>query len=178
MTSRERYVNTLLFRKTDRVPLDPGKGRESTHRNWHAQGLPAGVDSDQDILLYAYREAGGKEELPEEGEGFPMVWQMIPQFEETILERGERTQIVQDWKGNICEISNDFDPRYLRDPIDFVTRRWIKCPVSGGLDRHDDEVRSTRSIAVARRCAGSRPATPEEDMAPSDFRLGSILAAT
>jgi uroporphyrinogen-III decarboxylase len=134
MTSRERYVNTLLFRKTDRVPLDPGKGRESTHRNWHAQGLPVGVDSDQDILLCAYREAGGKEELPEEGEGFPMVWQMIPQFEETILERGERTQIVQDWKGNICEISNDFDPRYLRDPIDFVTRRWIKCPVESRAD--------------------------------------------
>ncbi|MBE3039553.1 MAG: hypothetical protein IMZ62_12165, partial [Chloroflexi bacterium] len=134
MTSRERYINTLLFKKTDRTPLNPGKGRESTRRNWHAKGLPSEIDSDQGILQYAYREAGGKEELPEEGEGFPMVWQMIPEFEETVLERGERTQIVQDWKGNICEISNEFDPRYLRDPIDFVTRRWIRCPVGSRTD--------------------------------------------
>jgi uroporphyrinogen decarboxylase len=134
MTTRERYINTLLFKTTDRVPLEPGKGRESTRRSWHAQGLPAKIESGRDILEYAFREAGGKEQLPDEGEGFPMIWQMIPRFEETVLERGERTQIVQDWKGNICEIGNEFDPRYLRDPIDFVTRRWIKCPVGSRAD--------------------------------------------
>jgi hypothetical protein len=48
---------------------------------------------------------------------------MIPEFEEKVIERKERSQIVQDWKGNICEISNEFDIRYLRNAIDFVTRR-------------------------------------------------------
>jgi uroporphyrinogen decarboxylase len=59
---------------------------------------------------------------------------MRPQFEEKVLERKERSQIVQDWKGNICEISNDFDVTYLRQAIDFVTRRWIKCPVETRAD--------------------------------------------
>ncbi len=41
----------------------------------------------------------------------------------------ETTQIVQDWKGNICEIGKEFGTEHLRDAIDFVTRRWIRCPV-------------------------------------------------
>ncbi|MCL5019082.1 MAG: hypothetical protein M1426_01205 [Patescibacteria group bacterium] len=59
---------------------------------------------------------------------------MIPQFEEKVIEKKERTLIVQDWKGNICEISSEFDPTYLRFPKDFVTRRWISCPVKNWTD--------------------------------------------
>jgi uroporphyrinogen decarboxylase len=54
---------------------------------------------------------------------------MIPMFEEKILEERETSRIVQDWKGNICEISNQYPVEYLRNPVDFVTRRWIECPV-------------------------------------------------
>jgi len=32
-------------------------------------------------------------------------FRMIPQFEEKIIERRPGTLVVQDWKGNICEIS-------------------------------------------------------------------------
>jgi uroporphyrinogen decarboxylase len=42
--------------------------------------------------------------------------------------------VVQDWKGNICEISDQYDTNYLRDAIDFVTRSWIKCPVESRQD--------------------------------------------
>jgi uroporphyrinogen decarboxylase len=59
---------------------------------------------------------------------------MIPQFEEKLLERRARSLIVQDWKGNICEISDRFDVTYLRVPLDFVTRRWLKCPVETRAD--------------------------------------------
>jgi uroporphyrinogen decarboxylase len=59
---------------------------------------------------------------------------MIPPFEEKVIERKVRSQIVQDWKGNICEIGNEFTTEYLRDAIDFVTRRWIKCPVESRAD--------------------------------------------
>jgi uroporphyrinogen decarboxylase len=62
---------------------------------------------------------------------------MIPAFEEKVIERRERTQIVQDWKGNICEISNEYSLEYLRHAIDFVTRRWIKCPVETPADWAD-----------------------------------------
>ena len=137
MNPRERYINTLLFGKPDRIPLQPGVHRESTRAVWYEQGLPRNIP-DIDIEEYAYREAGGQKEWPRAfRQRFPVSDRMIPQFEEKVLERRERTQVVQDWKGNICEIGNEFTPRHLRDPIDFVTRRWISCPVKSREDWED-----------------------------------------
>jgi len=59
---------------------------------------------------------------------------MIPRFEEKVLDHAGGHLIVQDWKGNICEISDEFDVSYLRNAIDFVTRRWIRCPVESRDD--------------------------------------------
>ena len=61
----------------------------------------------------------------------------MPQFEEKVISQGDRNQIVQDWKGNICEISNEFTVEHLKNPIDLVTRRWIKCPVESRKDWKD-----------------------------------------
>lgn len=126
MNSRQRFLETLLFGKPDRIPLDPGEGRRSTIDAWHCQGLPRGV---RNIAEYAYRQAGGRLTWPEPDAQFHIQERMIPQFEEKVIEKRKDTQIVQDWKGNICEISNQFTTDYLREPIDFVTRRWIRCPV-------------------------------------------------
>jgi len=128
MTPRERYIATLLFGKPDRIPLHPGTGRISTRKAWHQQGLPENIAPEK-IAEFAYRQAGGTHPWPEEGKEFPVSERMIPMFEEKILEERERSRIVQDWKGNICEISNLYPVEYLRNPVDFVTRRWIKCPV-------------------------------------------------
>ena len=136
MTSRQRWLNTLLFKDKDRIPLEPGHGRESTRARWYQEGLPRGTTGDA-IIEYAYRQAGGTEPLPKPGPDFAVNERMIPEFEEEVIERGPRTQIVRDWKGNICEISNEYDPTYLRNPIDFVTRRWIKCPVESRKDWED-----------------------------------------
>jgi len=54
---------------------------------------------------------------------------MIPWFEEKILEHKNGAYIIQDWMGSILEISDKYDYTYIRNAIDFVTRRWIKCPV-------------------------------------------------
>ena len=59
---------------------------------------------------------------------------MIPEFDEKIIERKKHTLIVQDWKGNIYEISDEYDKRYLRNAFDFVTRKWSKCPVESWED--------------------------------------------
>ena len=134
LTARERYVNTLLFKDTDRVPLIPGYGRESTHNRWHREGLPKGTEN---ISEYAYREAGGTLDWPEAGEDFVVNSQMIPIFEEKVIEKRESSQIVQDWKGNICEIGLEFSVAHLREPIDFCTRSWIKCPVETRKDWED-----------------------------------------
>lgn len=137
MNTRERYLETLQFGKPDRIPLEPGYGRKSTREAWHAQGLPAGIDDASDIIAYAYRQAGGTLDLPQRGDDFQVNSRMMPEFEEKVISRGERSQIVQDWKGNICEISNEYTTEYLRNAIDFVTRRWIKCPVESRADWED-----------------------------------------
>ncbi len=137
MTARDRFLGTLLFRRVDRVPLEPGHGRESTLQAWHRQGLPADVTGAGAAAAVAYREAGGTLPLPEGGEGFPVDPRMIPRFEEKVLERRGDTQVVQDWKGNICEIGSQYTTRHLREAIDFVTRRWIRCPVESRADWQD-----------------------------------------
>ena len=128
MNPRERYIETLRFGAPDRVPFHPGNGRISTRKAWHQQGLPSEIAPER-IAEYAYRQAGGTLPWPEEGKDFPVSERMIPMFEEKILEERATTRIVQDWKGNICEISNQYPVDYLRNPVDFVTRRWIRCPV-------------------------------------------------
>lgn len=133
MNARERYVNTLLFKRCDLVPLNPGWGRRSTRNRWHNEGLPKDVPPEK-VPEYAYRVAGGKLDWPEAGPHFGVNERMIPQFEEKIVEVKENSQVVQDWKGNICEIGLEFDLETLRNAVDFVTRRWIKCPVESETD--------------------------------------------
>lgn len=131
MNERQRTLETLLFGRPDRIPLTPGGGRKSTVENWQSQGLPKDIGN---IAEYAYSLAGGKLEREYPSGWFHVEERMIPQFEEKVLEKKENSQIVQDWKGNICEIGNEFTVEYLRNAIDFVTRRWIKCPVETRAD--------------------------------------------
>ena len=55
MNERERYVATLLFQQPDRIPFQPGGGRESTLKAWREQGLPDGVT---DYCRYAAELVG------------------------------------------------------------------------------------------------------------------------
>jgi len=129
MTDRERYLETILFGKPDKVPFLPGWPRESTLKKWREQGLPEGVD------WYAcMREQIGIEPAAPGGPGVWIKHTMIPEFEEKLIEEREDSLVVQDWKGNVCEISNRFDVTYLRSARDFVTRKWIKCPVESWAD--------------------------------------------
>lgn len=134
MNARERFLKSMQFDHPDKVPLEPGGGRESTLARWHREGLPKTVP---DVAEYAYRYAGGRQEWPRGGAGFPVQERMIPQFEERVIERRTNSQVVQDWKGNICEIGLEFTVEYLRNATDFVTRRWIKCPVETRADWED-----------------------------------------
>lgn len=135
MNARERYVEANLFGKPDRIPLAPGGARKSTKDRWLKEGLPA--EHEKETQKYAYICAGGKLPWPTSGQGFKVNERMNPVFEEKVIEKNERTQIVQDWKGNICEIGAEYGLEYLRHAIDFVTRRWIKCPVENRADWAD-----------------------------------------
>ncbi len=136
MTPRERFLETLLYGRPDRVPFAPGGPRESTLRRWRSEGLP----EDANWLAYLHEQIGI--EPPEAGgPGVFIRHTMIPEFEEKVIEEKEDSLVVQDWKGNICEISKRFDVTYLRSARDFVTRKWIKCPVE---NREDWEQMKTR----------------------------------
>ena len=78
-------LRCMLFGKPDRVPLEPGFGRKSTREAWHRQGLPAECEKYEDILDYAYEQAGLKVRLDRAQEGwFGVDTRMMPQFEEKV----------------------------------------------------------------------------------------------
>jgi uroporphyrinogen decarboxylase len=125
MTPRRRYVETLTFGRPDRIPFSPGHPRESTLAAWRTQGLPEGADWHAHLL----ETLGIPPEPAQPRTDLGVDFRCIPRFEEKVLEHKGGHYVVQDWKGNICEISDRYDVTYLRDPKDFVTRRWLKCPV-------------------------------------------------
>jgi uroporphyrinogen decarboxylase len=130
MNPRERFIVTLQFGKPDKVPFSPGWPRKSTLDAWHAQGRP----QDGNWFDVLCREVGIVQEATRPRVHHGVDFRMIPQFEEKILEHRDGHYVVQDWKGNVCEISDRFDPVYLRNAIDFVTRKWIKLPVESRAD--------------------------------------------
>jgi len=130
MNPRQRYIETLRFGRPDRIPFQPGGPRESTLAAWRTQGLPEGADWFDFLLETLGIRVEKPPPMPDPGADF----RMIPQFEEKVLDHKDGHYVVQDWKGNVCEISDRFDVTYLRHPRDFVTRRWIRCPVETRAD--------------------------------------------
>ncbi|HOE67496.1 MAG TPA: uroporphyrinogen decarboxylase family protein [Candidatus Hydrogenedentes bacterium] len=131
MTPRERYLETLLFGAPDRIPFQPGGPREKTLKRWRQEGLP----ESGDWFLHLCREIGIQPEVPNAPVIYPDVnFRMNPVFEEKVLEHKDGHYIVQDWMGNITEISDEYDYTYIRDAKDFVTRKWHAFPVATRAD--------------------------------------------
>ena len=128
MNARERFLETMLFGKPDKVPLSPGGPRESTRAIWRTQGLPE--DANWSDYLWDLLGIEREPRVPDVDLG--LYWdtfRMKPQFEEKVLEHREGHYLVQDWMGNITEISDTYDYTYIRNAIDFVTRKWHDAPV-------------------------------------------------
>ena len=131
MNYRDLYLDTLLFSNPEKIPFEPGGPRESTLKRWQSEGLP----TDVNWLDYVC----DKINLPPMPQSKPMpnVWadfRMIPWFEEKIIEHKDGHYIIQDWMGAVLEISDKYDYTYIRNAKDFVTRKWIKCPVENSDD--------------------------------------------
>jgi uroporphyrinogen decarboxylase len=131
MNPRERYLCTLLFQAPDKVPFEPGRPRKSTLERWRREGLPAKVDWFR-YLCGVLGIAPGSADDP--WGGCLVNFRMNPTFEEKTLEHRGGHLLVQDWMGNIVEISEEYDFTYLRDPVDFVTRKWHAFVVSNPQD--------------------------------------------
>lgn len=131
MTERERYVGTLLFKEVDKVQFWPGGARESTLKRWRSEGLPGDVD----WFPYLCEKIGVPTGRSVQERLNPEIsFDMIPAFEEKVLEHKDGHYIVQDVKGAIVEIADTFDVTYLRSARDFVTRSWHKFPVENYKD--------------------------------------------
>ena len=159
MTPRQREIETLTFGTPDKVPFEPGGPRESTLARWHGEGLGEEA-SWWDCLLETLGIEPDKPAAPRVDLGVDFC--MIPQFAEEVLEHVGGHYICRDWKGNVCEISDRYDVTYLRDARDFVTRRWISCPVAGRDDwlemkrRYDVDAPRRFPADFAERCRRAR----------------------
>ena len=131
MTPRERYLAVLRYESADRIPFQPGWPREKTLKRWHAEGLPEDVNWFEHLCkTIGIARPYGARSAPWPG---PNV-RMNPTFEEKVLEHRDGHYIVQDWMGNITEISDEYDYTYIRAAKDFVTRKWHKFPVETRAD--------------------------------------------
>ena len=146
MTPRERYLETLLFGTPDRIPFEPCGPREKTLKRWHDEGLP----QDGNWFGHLSAEIGVKHGTTRQPVVSPGVnFRMNPTFEEKVLEHKDGHYIVQDWMGAITEISDEYDYTYIRNAIDFVTRKWHKFPVE---NRDDSSVFELVQVRHPARC--------------------------
>jgi len=130
MTYRECWLETLLFGKPDRIPFTPGGPREKTLKRWHAEGLP----ENREWFEVLCEEVGVVLPTTKALVGPGINFKMNPTFEEKVLEHKDGHYIVQDWMGNVTEISDEYDYTYIRSARDFVTRKWHKFPVTNRQD--------------------------------------------
>ncbi len=130
LTVRRRYLETLLFGNPDKIPLSPGHPRRSTRKRWQEEGLPEGMNH----MDYVAEKIGVALPVTKPVPAVSVDFRMIPWFEEKVLEHKNGHYIVQDWMGNITEISDVYDYTYIRSAIDFVTRRWLDAPVHNAQD--------------------------------------------
>jgi uroporphyrinogen-III decarboxylase len=129
MNQRERYLETLLYGNPDKIPFEPGEPREKTLQRWYSEGLPKGVN------WFEYLCKSIEIEHPESINIQPEInLHMLPTFEEKVIEHKNGSYIVQDWMGNITEISDEYDYTYIREAKDFVTRKWHAFPVNNPSD--------------------------------------------
>ena len=131
MTNRDIYMETVLFKSPGKIPFSPGGPRKSTIERWQAEGLP----KETNWWDYVVRDRLNISLPPSKPVPFSHPnFTMIPWFEEKVLEHKNGHYIIQDWMGSVLEISDKYDYTYIRSAIDFVTRRWIKCPVENRED--------------------------------------------
>ena len=131
MNSRERFRETLLFGRPDRIPFSPGGPRESTRARWKSEGL----DEPTRYMDAVYDILGFRPEPPQQpGVGLGVSFQRV-------LEHRDGHYGVRDWMGAITEISDQYDYTYIRSAKDFVTRKWHKFPVESRADWEEMKTR-------------------------------------
>lgn len=129
MNSRERLVNTFLFKPVDRAPRIEWPIREATMRRWISEGYPAGV-SQVDYF-----------KLDKPMAGLPVNMGMLPLFTEKVICQDGEYKI---WQDELGAIRKDFAD--IEHP-GFVTRTWLKFAVSNRQEFEDIKQRYRPAMA-------------------------------
>ncbi len=121
MTPGERFMKAISFESVDRIPMmDFGYWRE-TIENWHKQGLPAEVDSTEEVEAYFGLDRGFETNLVNywaDNGPVGIQWGIWPEFtkvkvgetEDTIIYEGEIGRIVESKAGSI--------PAHEKSPVE------------------------------------------------------------
>jgi hypothetical protein len=92
MNFRERVIRTVQFQPVDALPFEQEYGlMPGVLEDWHAEGLPANVNSEAEIL----RHFG----FPPRPRGLPASTWFRPGFDERVIEDTDRHQIAIDGMG-------------------------------------------------------------------------------
>jgi hypothetical protein len=113
MDSRARFLSTLLYQQTDRVPyLDEGI-RPEVLNEWHCQGMPCGINLDE-FFHYDYRE---EIDLDLEPRPYPRRWPRQQSDLHGFLKRldpANPRRLPKDWKKKVKSWQNRDFPLILQ----------------------------------------------------------------
>ena len=131
MRYRDRYRAVLKFESVDKIPFEPGEPRESTLARWCSEGLhdPQQWFASLCTCIGIPGYAAGERHIE-----LDVNFNLLPAFEEKTLERRNGHYLIQDAKGIVVEVSDDYDASYLRQAKDFVTRAYHRFPVQKPQD--------------------------------------------
>jgi hypothetical protein len=112
MSPRERFFNTMAFKKVDRI-IDTEFGYwADTLKRWHHEGLPEFVDSNDKADLYFGFDLWQKH--------IPSNLFLCPPFEPKVVDDDGQHKIIYDAERVKCEVFSDGAdtiPHYLEFPV-------------------------------------------------------------
>ena len=134
MDARERYRETILFGRPDKIPFEAegfGPTGDTLHA-WHRQGLPPEV-GHEDWRGYLLDLLGIKSEADRPQIELGVSTGMFPLFEAKIIGRSDGRLRIRDVGGFTIEVSDKYNLANVRssswDERALVTRRFISFPV-------------------------------------------------
>ncbi|MEM3694002.1 MAG: uroporphyrinogen decarboxylase family protein [Candidatus Bathyarchaeia archaeon] len=137
MSPKERFLETALFGKPDRVPLAVGDVRPLTLERWRREGLP----QEKSVVEYFRLDLCGLKAMgftsyPSQGfrwEPSPSALNLgpLPPFEYKLLSEDERYRI---WVDSLGIIQKGFQEDWRHGWSGFATRVFLEFPVK---DRED-----------------------------------------
>ena len=93
MTNRERFLRVMHFQPVNRIPDHEFGYWDDTLRDWHEQGLPSEIDSNEKADVYFGFDPTGY---------VPVHHGLLPGFEHKVLEQRGEQLLIQDEHGATC----------------------------------------------------------------------------